>query len=76
MEKFKAHSYRAASSSAAKRAGMSLNDILKTANWASATTFRKFYYKDVEVNNTYTNPDYVNSVFNYTLQSGVKGTGR
>ncbi|CAG2203473.1 unnamed protein product [Mytilus edulis] len=43
--KFKAHSYRSASSSAAKRAGISLNDILKTANWASAQTFKKFYYE-------------------------------
>lgn len=39
--KFKAHSYRGASSSAAKMGGMSLNDILKTADWSSASTFRK-----------------------------------
>ncbi|CAC5410794.1 unnamed protein product [Mytilus coruscus] len=32
ISKFKAHSYRSASSSAALNAGMSLNDILKTAN--------------------------------------------
>ena len=63
--KFKAHSYRSASSSAAKRAGISLNDILKTANWASAQKFKKFYCKDIEVDNT--NSNYVHSVFNHTF---------
>jgi hypothetical protein len=44
---FKAHSYRGASTSAAYYNGVSLATILKTANWASATTFKKFYYRQV-----------------------------
>lgn len=63
--KFKAHSYRSASSSAAKRAGISLNDILKTANWALGQTFKTFHCKDIEVDNT--NSNYVHSVFNHTF---------
>ena len=66
--KFKGHSYRSAFSSAAKMVGMSLNDILKTADWSSASTFRKFYYRDIDDNNK---SNYINSVFNSTLQLGV-----
>ena len=66
--KFKGHSYRSVFSSAAKMVGMSLNDILKTADWLSASTFRKFYYRDTDDNNK---SNYINSVFNCTLQLGV-----
>lgn len=44
---FKAHSYRGASTSAALASGCTLNDILNTANWASAKTFNKFYNKHI-----------------------------
>ena len=43
---FKAHSYRGASTTAAYNAGCSVNNILNTANWSNAKTFRKFYYKE------------------------------
>lgn len=52
--KYKAHSFRSASSSAAKRAGLSVNEILKHANWKSANTFHKFYYKKTESNKGFT----------------------
>lgn len=40
---FKAHSYRAASVSAAYSKGCSLKTILDTADWSSDKNFRKFY---------------------------------
>ena len=43
---FKAHSFRGASTTAAFNAGCSLKDILSTANWTSARTFYKFYFKE------------------------------
>lgn len=60
ISKFKAHSCRSASSSAALNAGMSLKDILKMANWASAQTFKNFYYRNVEKKKNKSH--YVNSV--------------
>ena len=44
-DKFKAHSYRSASASAAVNRGCSLKKILDTADWASEKNFRKFYYR-------------------------------
>lgn len=48
---FKAHSVRSASSSAAFASGCSIKDILTTANWSNAKTFKKFYNKEIEVTN-------------------------
>ena len=45
--KYSAHSVRSASSSKALKAGASLDDILNTAGWSSATTFAKFYNKKI-----------------------------
>ena len=45
--KFKAHSSRSASSSAAYEAGVALPDIMKTADWSTVSTFTKFYHKPV-----------------------------
>ena len=45
---FKSHSTRGAASSAAARAGLSVDDIIKTANWTNDNTFRRFYYKIVQ----------------------------
>lgn len=42
---FKAHSYRAASVSAAFSNGCTLKSILDTADWRSDKTFKKFYYR-------------------------------
>jgi hypothetical protein len=44
---FKAHSTRGAAASAAASAGMSVTDILKTADWSSESTFTQFYYKEI-----------------------------
>lgn len=46
---FKPHSTRAASTSAAKRADVHLEDILSKAGWASDCTFRKHYDRPVLV---------------------------
>ena len=45
---FKAHSVRAASSSAAMTKGVSVADIMHTAGWSRSSTFEKFYYKPIE----------------------------
>ncbi|MES9902005.1 MAG: tyrosine-type recombinase/integrase [Sedimenticola sp.] len=44
---FKGHSTRAASVSAADRAGVPIHDILAAAGWSSSGTFDKFYNKSV-----------------------------
>ncbi|CAC5423169.1 unnamed protein product [Mytilus coruscus] len=48
VTKFQAHSFRGASTSAAFSAGITLDTIMKTANWKSAKTFKKFYLTEVE----------------------------
>ena len=45
---FTAHLTRAASSSTAKNAGVSLSDILEMGDWTNTATFAKFYYKPVK----------------------------
>lgn len=47
-EMFKAHSVRAASSSAAKNKGVSMADIMHAAGWNRSSTFEKFYYKPID----------------------------
>ena len=47
MTKFKAHSSRSASSSAAYEAGVALPDIKEGADWSTVSTFTKFYHKPV-----------------------------
>ena len=42
---FTAHSTRGASSSAAADSGITINDILKAADWSTESVFRKFYYR-------------------------------
>lgn len=59
-EIFKAHSYRAASVSAAYSRGCSLKNILRTADWTSDKNFRKFYSRHSFTN---TEVSFVNAVF-------------
>ena len=42
---FKAHSVWGASSTAASEKGVLIEDILRTADWSTGSTFRKFYYR-------------------------------
>ena len=44
---FKAHSTRAAATSAAVRAGVSIPEIIRLADWTNETTFKRFYYRPV-----------------------------
>ena len=44
---FKAHSTRAAASSAAKGSSMPIEAIMKIAGWTKAATFKKYYDKTV-----------------------------
>ena len=44
---FKPHSTRQAASTAAFKAAIPLDEILKKAGWSSAKTFRRFYFKHV-----------------------------
>ena len=47
--KYKAHSTRAAATSRARQLGLSVEQIVERANWSRATTFHKFYNKEVQV---------------------------
>ena len=47
---FSAHSTRGAATSKAKRMGVSTTDILKTADWSSVSTFRRFYHRPINCN--------------------------
>ena len=49
-DKFKAHSVRAASTSAAKAANVPILTIMKSAGWKLESTFRKFYNKPITSN--------------------------
>ena len=44
---FKAHSVRAASTSAAADLGNSTNEILEAADWSKNSNFQRFYYKPI-----------------------------
>ena len=44
---FKPHSTHSASTSAAAASSLDITKILKTANWTRASTFQKFYRKDI-----------------------------
>ena len=48
VEQFKAHSTRAAATSAASRMDVPVNHILETAGWKSEQTFSKFYKKPLK----------------------------
>ena len=48
---FSAHSCRAASTSAAKAAGLNLKDIMRSAGWTNAQTFARFYSLNVSKDN-------------------------
>ena len=52
---YKAHSFRSASTSCVFQKGVSIKDIMNTANWSSAQTFYKYYYKEVQSDNTFAN---------------------
>ena len=51
--RFKPHSTRAASTSAASNASVSLDDILHTAGWSSESTFMKFCNMPIVIENTF-----------------------
>ena len=44
---FGAHSTCGASASAAARGGVTLEEILKAANWSSESVFQRFYHKEM-----------------------------
>ena len=48
LDKFKAHSVRGASTSKAVNMGVSINDIIFTADWTNIRTFEKFYHRPLE----------------------------
>ena len=50
---FKAHSTRSASVSKANTLGVSLTEIIKRGQWTTDSTFRKFYNKDIQNNETF-----------------------
>ena len=44
---YQAHSCRAASTSIAALAGVSLSTIIKSASWCNVSTFKRFYHKEI-----------------------------
>ena len=63
--KFKAHSSRSASSSAAYEAGVTLPDIMEAADWSTVSTFTKFYHRPV------CKSSFVNAVLGQTEQRSL-----
>ena len=55
VSKFSPHSTRAASVSAAHRASVILDDILKTAGWSSECCFAKYYNKPIVAASSFAN---------------------
>ena len=51
-ERYKGHSTRGASTSAARRLGVPLNLILRQASWKSADSFARFYDKELDKDHT------------------------
>ena len=49
-DKFKSHSVRTASTSAAKTANVPILTIMKSTGWKRESTFRKFYNKPIMSN--------------------------
>jgi len=52
---YKPHSVRSAAASKAKAANASLTEIMQTAGWSSATTFAKFYDREIEQGSSFAN---------------------
>lgn len=50
---FQAHSFRGASCSTAYLSGVTMKDILSTANWSSASTFHRFYNRNIQDQNQF-----------------------
>ena len=50
--RYKGHSTRGASTSAARRLGVPINLILKQASWRSAESFAKYYDKELDQDST------------------------
>ena len=50
-----AHSTRSASTSAAFAAGMSVKDIMDTANWSRESTFVRFYHRPMKSTESFSN---------------------
>lgn len=55
VSEFSPHSTRAASVSAANRASLNLDDILKTAGWSSKYCFEKYYSKPIVAASSFAN---------------------
>ena len=47
INKYKAHSFRSASTSKVFALGLSVKDILKRGNWHNESTLQNFYHKHV-----------------------------
>ena len=61
--RFKAHSTSPASTSAAKRNSVNIDDILRTAGWSSARTFAVFYDRPILEHSQFANGVLCNAVF-------------
>uniref|UniRef100_A0A8W8NI59 Tyr recombinase domain-containing protein n=1 Tax=Magallana gigas TaxID=29159 RepID=A0A8W8NI59_MAGGI len=58
---YTAHSFRGTAASVAFSSGVSMKDIMDTANWTSTKAFVQFFHKDLPVNNN----DFATNVLDY-----------
>lgn len=62
LAKFSAHSTRGAAASKAAASGVSVQSILELANWASESTFTRFYRRETELSTNQTVSDAILTV--------------
>ena len=53
IKMFKPHSCRSASTYAATNVGVTIDNLLKQENWTNASTFYKYYFKEIENSKTF-----------------------
>lgn len=65
VDSFSAHSTRGAAATAAARKGVPVDQILKTADWSTESTFRAFYYRPEH------DPSFAHGVLTEVPQNGA-----
>ena len=50
---FKPYSCRSVPTSAAINAGLTIDNVLKQGNWTNASTFYKYYFKEIKKSKTF-----------------------
>ena len=69
IDTYKPHSYRSASTSHAKSAGVPLEDILRAGQWKSSDCFTTFYDREIERTNFTATQPFAESILNALADS-------